>query len=81
VSVLHNTRFAGRYKSICNGFQRGFLKMCIIHLNYLSMFPDDVIRMSPWRNPSGRTTALGSTQPPREMNTRNISWGVKAAGV
>jgi len=25
--------------------------------------------------------ALGSTQPLTEMNTRNISWGVKAAGV
>jgi len=26
-------------------------------------------------NPSGRTMALGSTQPLTEMNTRNISWG------
>ena len=24
--------------------------------------------------------ALGSTQPPTEMSTRNISWGVKATG-
>jgi hypothetical protein len=24
--------------------------------------------------------ALGSTQPPTEMSTRSISWGVKAAG-
>jgi hypothetical protein len=24
--------------------------------------------------------ALGSTQPVTEMSTRNISWGVKAAG-
>jgi hypothetical protein len=31
-------------------------------------------------NPSGRTMALGSTQPLTEMSTRNISWGVKAAG-
>ena len=30
-------------------------------------------------NPSGRTMALGSTQPLTEMSTRNISWGgVKA---
>jgi len=29
----------------------------------------------------GRTIALGSTQPLTEMSTRNISWGVKAAGV
>jgi hypothetical protein len=26
-------------------------------------------------NPSGRTMALGSTQPLTEMSTRNISWG------
>jgi hypothetical protein len=31
-------------------------------------------------NPSGRTMALGSTQPQTELSTRNISWGVKAAG-
>jgi hypothetical protein len=28
----------------------------------------------------GRTMTLGSTQPIRDMSTRNISWGVKAAG-
>ena len=33
-----------------------------------------------WHNPSGRTVALGSTQPLTEMSTGNISWGVKAAG-
>jgi hypothetical protein len=41
-----------------------------------------------WHNPSGRTLALGLTQPLREIRTRNISWwlwwwwgrGVKAAG-
>jgi hypothetical protein len=32
------------------------------------------------RNPSDRTMVLGSTQPPTEMNTSNISWVVKAAG-
>ena len=31
-------------------------------------------------NLSGRTMALQSTQPLTEMNTRNISWEVKAAG-
>jgi len=28
-----------------------------------------------WRNPSGRTMALGYTQFLTEMSTRNISWG------
>jgi hypothetical protein len=31
-------------------------------------------------SPSGRTMALGLTQPLTEMSTRDISWGVKAAG-
>jgi hypothetical protein len=33
-----------------------------------------------WHNPVGRAMALGSTQPLTEMSTRNISWGVNAAG-
>jgi hypothetical protein len=32
-------------------------------------------------NPSGRTTALISTQSLTEMSTRNICWGVKAADI
>jgi len=28
-----------------------------------------------YRNPSGCTMAMGSTQPLTEMGTRNISWG------
>jgi len=44
--------------------------------------PDDVIGIFHWYNPSGRTMALGLTQPLTEMSTRSISWGggVKAAG-
>jgi hypothetical protein len=33
-----------------------------------------------WHSPSGLNMALGSTQPLTEMSTKNISWGVKAAG-
>ena len=36
--------------------------------------PDGVIGIFYGHNPSGRTVALGSTQPPTEMSTRNISW-------
>jgi hypothetical protein len=42
--------------------------------------PDNDIEIFHWPNPSGRIMALGSTQPLTEMSTRNISWGVKAAG-
>jgi len=30
-----------------------------------------------WHNPSGRTMALGLTQPLTEMSTRNVSWGLR----
>jgi hypothetical protein len=33
-----------------------------------------------WNNPSDRTMVLVLTQPLTEMSTRNISYGVKAAG-
>jgi len=42
--------------------------------------PDGVIGIFHWHYPSGRTMALGLTQSLTEISTRNISWGVKAAG-
>jgi hypothetical protein len=42
--------------------------------------PDGVIGIFHWLNPSGRTMALGLTQPLTEMSTRSIFSGVKAAG-
>jgi len=43
-------------------------------------FPMVLLVFFHWHNPSGRTMALGSIQPLTEINTRNIVWGVKAAG-
>jgi hypothetical protein len=42
--------------------------------------PDGIIGIFHLRNPSGRTMALGLTQPLTEMSTRNISWWVKVIG-
>jgi hypothetical protein len=42
--------------------------------------PDGVIGIFHWRNSFDRTMALESTQPPTEMSTRSISWGVKTVG-
>ena len=44
------------------------------------LIPDGVTAIFHWHNPSDRTMALGSTQPLTRMSTRNVSWGVKAAG-
>jgi hypothetical protein len=37
--------------------------------------PDEAIRLFNLPNPSRRTMALESTQPPTEMSTRNLSGG------
>jgi hypothetical protein len=45
----------------------------------LSYKPEGRGFVSQWKlfndNPSGRTVALGSTQPLTEINTRDVSWG------
>ena len=46
----------------------------------LGFDPDGVIGIFHWHYPSGRTFALELTHPLTELSTRNISWGVKAAG-
>jgi hypothetical protein len=56
---------------------------CATIWKVVDSIPDSVIRIFRWLNPSGRTVALGPTQPLREMSTRNIylgGGGVKAAG-
>jgi len=47
----------------------------IMYWKVAGSIPDGVIGFFHWHNPSGRTRALGSTQPLTEMSTRNISWG------
>ena len=46
----------------------------------MGSIPDGVTGIFHLHNPSGHTKALGLTQPLIEMRTRNISWGIKAAG-
>jgi len=53
---------------------------CATSRKVAGSIPDGVNRIFQGHNSSSRTMALGLTQPLREMSTRNISWGVKAAG-
>jgi hypothetical protein len=39
------------------------------------LIPDEIIGFFNWPNPSGRTMALGSTQPLTEMSIRNLPGG------
>ena len=56
------------------------LRHCATSRKVAGLIPDGVIGFFHWHNPSGRTMALGSTQPLTEMSTRSISWGVNAVG-
>jgi hypothetical protein len=56
------------------------LRHCATSRKVAGSIPYGVFAIFHLRNPSGRTVALGSTQPLTEMSTRNISWGVKTAG-
>jgi len=51
-----------------------------IYWKIAGSIPDGVIRIFHCHNPSCRTMALGLTQPLTKISTKNISWGVKAAG-
>ena len=54
---------------------RSWLRHCATSRKVAGSIPDGVIGILHWHNPSGRTVALGSTQPPTQMSTRNIPWG------
>ena len=56
---------------------RSCLRHCAPNQKVVGSIPNDVIGIFHWHNPSGRTMALGLTQPLTEMSTRNISWGGK----
>jgi hypothetical protein len=58
---------------------RSWLRYCATSRKFAGSILDGV-GIFHWHNPSGRTVALGLTQILTEMSTRNISWGVKAAG-
>ena len=67
--------------SLCRGIRcSSCWKHCTTSWKVTGSIPDSVIGIFYWHNPSGRTMALGLTHPITEMSTRNISWGVKAAG-
>jgi hypothetical protein len=52
-----------------------WLRHCATSQKVMGLIPNGVIGIFHWHNPSGRTVALGLTQPLVEMSTRNISWG------
>jgi hypothetical protein len=71
-SQIHNTSMDTRWCS--------WSKHCATSREVAGSLPNGVTGIFHWHNPSGRTTALGSMQHLKEMNTRKIYWWVKSAG-
>jgi hypothetical protein len=59
---------------------RSWLRHCATSRNVAGSIPDSAIGIFHLHNRFGRTMALRSIQPLREMSTRNLSWRVNAAG-
>jgi hypothetical protein len=59
---------------------RSLLRYCAVSWKVADSMPNGVTGIFHWSNLSGRAMALGLTQLLTDMSTRNISWGVKAAG-
>jgi hypothetical protein len=53
---------------------RSWLRHCTTSQKVAGSNPDGATGIFLWHNSSGRTMALGLTQPLIEMSTRNISW-------
>jgi hypothetical protein len=54
---------------------RSWLRHCATSRKVAGSIPDCVTGIFHWHNTSGRSMALGLTQPLTEMSTRNNSWG------
>jgi hypothetical protein len=59
---------------------RRWLRHCTKSRKVAGFIPDGVIGIFYLQDSSGRSMALGLIQPLTEISTRNVSWGVKAAG-
>jgi hypothetical protein len=57
-----------------------WLRHCFTSQKVAGLIPDVVIWIFHWRNPSGCTMALVSTQPVTEMSIRGICWGWGSRG-
>jgi hypothetical protein len=83
------TEWKVKYVAVLNGhmtafWSTGWLTRCLISYTVSrkveNSIPDEVIEFFNLPNPSSRTMALGSTQPPTEMSTTNLPRD-KAAGM
>ena len=75
--ALHNPVLISSHNDKSGTRRCSWLRHCATSRNVSGSIPDGVIGIFHRHNPSGRTMALGLTQPLTEMSTRNIFWGGK----
>jgi len=73
--MIHLIKIIQNYNYIDETAVAQWLRCCATNRKVGGSIPAGVIEIFHSHNPSGRTMALGSTQPPTEMSTRSISWG------
>ena len=74
---VHRTCTNKTTPSIHGARWRSWLRHYATNRQVAGSIPYGVTGIFQWHNPSGRTMALGSTQPLTEMSTRCIYWGGK----
>ena len=74
VSVL-DKYFVMEEAGCCDTRWRSWLRHYATNRKVAGLTPDGIIGIFHYLNPSGRTTALGSTQPLTEMITMDLPWG------
>jgi hypothetical protein len=72
-ATLHSLFYVETALHVSGG--TSWFRHCATSRKVAGSIPDGVIGIFHWHNPSGRTMALGLTQPLTEMSTRIISWG------
>ena len=70
-------KFILNYSDMWGSRWRSWLRHCGTSRKVAGSIPDGIIGILHWYNSSGRTMALGLTQPVTDMSTRNISWGYR----
>jgi len=69
--------FSGFLRELGSLWWYSWLRNCTANWKVVGSILDSVTGIFHWCNPSSCTVALGLTQPLTEMNTRNISLGVR----
>jgi hypothetical protein len=80
-AICNSYRFC-LYNTVINDkrYSVARLRHCAKTRKVAGSISDGVFEISHWLNTSGRTVALGSTQPLSEISIRYLRWVVKAAG-